>query len=93
MVAAFILITGVVLLLVVGVISLFWTGNSRLLISLVPLAPWLVMVGTFLLMLTELLLLFGRKEDRQAGLRDLGYLAPTCLASGLLWYLAQHYLW
>ena len=93
MVAAFVLVTGILLLLIIGAIAFIWMGMTRLLISLVPLAPWLVMVGTFLLILTEIILFFGHKEDRQVAIRDLSYLVPTFLISGGLWYLAQHYLW
>ncbi len=93
MVALLVLITGVTLILLVGAVALAWAGMGSVLPSLVPLAPWLVMVGTFLLMLTELLLFFGSKDDRRAALRDLGYFVPTCIISGVLWYALQYYLW
>lgn len=93
MVAAFVLVTGVLVILVVGAIALAYMGLANILASLVPMAPWLVMVGTFLLILTELLLLFGGKEDRHAAFKDLSYLVPTCLVSGALWYVTQLYLW
>jgi len=93
MVAALVLITGVLLLLVVGGAALAYVGMANILTSLVPLAPWLVMVGTMLLILTETLLFFGGKEDRRAAWRDMKYLVPTCLVSAALWYIAQKLLW
>jgi hypothetical protein len=93
MVAVLVLVTGVTVILVVGAIGLAWIGMGNILPSLVPLAPWLVMLGTLLLSLTELLLFLGNKEDRKTAVRDLGYLVPTCLLSAALWYGLQHYLW
>lgn len=93
MVAVLVLVTGVTVILVVGAVGLAWMGMGNILPSLVPLAPWLVMVGTVLLCLTELLLFFGNKDDRRTALRDLGYLVPTCLLSAALWYGLQYYLW
>jgi len=93
MVAAFVLVTGVLLLVVVGGVALVYVGFAHLLTSLVPLAPWLVMVGTFLLILTELLLFLGDKDDRKTARRDLTYLLPILLVSAGLWYIAQYYLW
>ncbi|MCX8053296.1 MAG: hypothetical protein N3B12_05775 [Armatimonadetes bacterium] len=93
MIAALVLITGVLLVLVVGAIMLAYMGLASILVSLVPLAPWLVMVGTILLILTELLLFLGGKEDRRAAWRDMKYLVPTLLVSGALWYVAQKMLW
>ncbi len=93
MVAAFVLVTGVLVVLVIGALALIWLHMGSILPSLVPMVPWLVMVGTFLLMLTEVLLLFGNKDDRRVALRDFKYLLPTCLLSGGLWLVAQHYLW
>lgn len=93
MIPAFVLITGVLVILVIGAALLAWMGMGNILASLVPLAPWLVMVGTLLLIVTELLLFLGSKEDRRAAWRDLSYLVPTLLVSGGLWFLAQKYLW
>jgi len=93
MIPAFVLITGVLIILVVGAAVLAWMGMSNILASLVPLAPWLVMVGTGLLILTELLLFLGGKEDRRAAWHDLAYLVPTCIVSGGLWFLTQRFLW
>ena len=55
--------------------------------------PLVIAVGTFLLMLTELLLLFGRREDRKTAMRDFAYLFPTFVVSSGLFFLAWHYLW
>ena len=68
-------------------------GLPKALLCIVPMAPGLVMLGTFLLILTELFLFFGGKEDRKAAKRDLGYLFPTLIVSGVLWYAAQKMLW
>ena len=93
MIAAFVLVTGVLLVLVVGAAAFWYMGMRNLLASLVPLAPWLVMVGTILLILAELPLFLGGKDDRRAAFRDLSYLVPTCLVSAGLWYLAQKFVW
>lgn len=93
MIPAFVLVTGVLVILVIGAAVLAWMGMANVLTSLVPLAPWLVMVGTILLILSELLLFFGEKEDRQDAWRDLSYLLPTLIVSAILWYLAQWFLW
>ena len=93
MIAVLVLVTGVTIILVLGAVGLAWMGMSNILPSLVPLAPWLVMVGTLLLTATELLLFLGNKDDRRTALRDLAYLVPTCVLSGALWYGLQYYLW
>lgn len=93
MVAVLVLVTGVTLILLLGAVGLSSIGMSNILPSLVPLAPWLVMVGTILLILTEMLLFLGNKDDRKTALRDLAYLVPTCILSGVLWYGLQYYLW
>jgi hypothetical protein len=93
MVVAFALVTGVLVILVLGAVALYSMGMQNVLPSLVPLAPWLVMVGTMLLIATEFLLFLGSKEDRRAALRDLAYLVPTCLISAALYYGLQQFLW
>ncbi|MCE5198939.1 MAG: hypothetical protein ABFD54_14425 [Armatimonadota bacterium] len=93
MIAAFVLVIGVMLVLVVGGVMLIAMGNAHILPTIVPLAPWLVAAGSVMLILTECLLFFGGKEDRRAALRDLGYLFPTFLISLGLWWLASHFLW
>lgn len=93
MVVVFVLIAGVLLTMVVGGVVLMATGMTQVLASLVPLGPWLVMVGTCLLILTELLMFLGGKEDRRVALRDLGYMVPTLIISAGLWYMAQYFLW
>lgn len=93
MVAAFVLIAGILLIMVAAALIFTWIGSAQMLTWMVPWAPALVVVGTFLLMLAELPLFFGGKRDRRAALRDLAYLFPTFLISAGLWYLAQYYLW
>ena len=92
MIAAFVLIAGVILVMLIGVVILVAMGNVQLLASLVPLAPGLVMFGTFLLILTEILLFFGNKDDKHDARRDMSYLIPTFLISMMLYYVANHYL-
>lgn len=93
MVAGFVLIAGVILILVFAALWFSMSGLPNVLTCIVPMAPGLVMLGTFLLILTELFLFFGKKEDRKAAKRDLGYLFPTLLVSGVLWYAAYKLLW
>jgi len=93
MIAAFVLIAGVLFIMVVGAAVLIYMGASHVLTAIVPLVPGLVMVGTFLLILTELLLFCGGKEDRRAAKRDMPYLLLVLLVSGGLWLVSQHYLW
>ena len=93
MVAVLVLVTGVTVILVLGAIGLAWLGMGGILPSLVPLAPWLVMVGTLFLILTELLLFLGTSEDRRVAIRDLTHLVPTCVLSAALFYGLQYFLW
>lgn len=93
MVAGFVLIAGVVLILAIAAVVFALAGLPKVLMCVVPMAPGLVMLGAFLLILTEMLLLIGGKEDRKIAKRDLGYLFPTLIVSGILWYAAQKLLW
>lgn len=93
MVAGFVLIAGVVLILVMAAFVFALAGMPKVLTCIVPMAPGLVMLGTFLLILTEGLLFLGGKEDRKAAKRDLGYLFPTLIVSGIIWYAAYRLLW
>lgn len=93
MVAALVLVAGVMVVLAFGAVWLIVTGHAGILPSIIPLAPWLVAFGSILLILTEVILFFGGKEDRRVAVRDLGYLVPTLLISAALWYVAQHFLW
>lgn len=93
MVAAFVLIAGVVLVLAIAAVVFSILRMPSILSCLVPIAPWLVMVGTFSLILTEVLLLFGNKDDRRSAIRDLRYLVPTLGVSAVLWYVTQKLLW
>lgn len=93
MVAAFVLISGIMLVVVVGAAVLIYLGTARVLPSLMPLVPWTVMVGTILLMLADVLLLFGDKQDRKIFKQDMQYLIPTLLVSIVLWKVSQFFLW
>ncbi len=93
MVAAFVLIAGVILILAMALLWFVAEGMSKLLLCIVPMAPGLVMLGTFLLILTEFLLFFGNKNDRKSALRDLSYLFPTFIVSSALWYATVKLLW
>lgn len=89
MVAAFVLIAGVMFVMIVGAVVFIATGMAHVLITLVPLAPWLIMVGSLLLILAELILFLGGKDDRRAAWRDMSYLIPTFVISGLIWFGVQ----
>lgn len=93
MLAALVLITGVSLVLVAGSVYLIATGQAHLLPTVVPLAPWLVAFGCVMLILSELILFFGGKDDRRAAFKDLGYLLPTLIISAGVGYLARYFLW
>ncbi|MCX6345450.1 MAG: hypothetical protein NT018_10335 [Armatimonadetes bacterium] len=93
MVAALVLITGVMLVMIAGAVFLIATGDALILPSLIPLAPWLVAFGSLLIILTEIILFFGKKEDRRTAVKDLSYLVPTMLISAGIGYLAQYFLW
>lgn len=93
MVAALVLVVGLLVVLVAGSALLFYMGYSQLLPALVPLAPGLICVGAILLALVDVLLLFGKKADRKVARRDYAYLIPIIIISGGLWYLTQWYLW
>jgi hypothetical protein len=74
-------------------VFLIMQKQMEILPAFVPLAPWLVSFGCLMLILTELLLLFGTKEDRRSAFRDLAYLVPTMLISAGIGYVAQQFLW
>ena len=93
MIAAFVLIAGVLLTMLIAAAVFAWMGSLDMLMFVVPWAPLVILIGAFMLMLVELLLIFGRKEDRRAVLHDFAYLFPTFLISGGLFYIAWHYLW
>ena len=93
MVAGFVLIAGVIVILAIAAGVFYVMELPKALTCVVPLAPGLVMLGTFLLILTELFLFFGNKDDRKAARRDLGYLFTTLIVSGILLYAATKLLW
>ncbi len=93
MVAVFVLVAGVVLIMVFGGIIFALMGMMQVLASLVPFAPMLVAIGSFLLICAEMLLFLGNKDDRKVAKRDLGFMLPTLVVSLGLWWLAQYFLW
>ena len=93
MIAALVLTAGVVVVLLVSAGLLWWLRLTRILPALLPMALGLVMVGSFLLVIAEIPLLFGKRDDRASAFSDIGYLGATFLVSAGLWYVAQHFLW
>ena len=93
MIAAFVLIAGVLLIMLIGAVVLSYMGASPVLTAVAPMAPGLVMVGTLMLILTELLLFLGGKEDRRTAARDLPCMVLVLIVSGALWYVSQQLLW
>ena len=93
MIASFVLLIGVLLVMVIAAVVFTLMGNAPMLGWILPWAPMLIAIGTALLMLTELPLFLGGKEDRRSAWRDMAYLAPTFAVSLGLWFLAQYYLW
>ena len=81
------------MVLLVGAVYLIANNQAHILPSVVPLAPWLVAFGCLFMIMAELLLFFGGKEDRRSAVKDLAYLVPTLLISAGLGYVAQHFLW
>ncbi len=81
------------MILVMAALWFTVAGLPKVLTCIVPMAPGLVMLGTFLLIISELFLFFGSKDDKRAAKRDLGYLFPTLLVSSVLWYAAYRLLW
>jgi len=93
LVAALVLTAGVVVILLVSAGMLWWLGLTKILPALLHSALGLVMLGSFLLIVTEVPLLFGNKDDRASAFSDMGYLGATFLASAGLWFVAQHFFW
>jgi len=83
-----ILLVGLLLVLLVSVVLLVASGMSSLVLWLFPAILFLVMTGSGMLILIEMLLFLGGKEDRRKAKQDLGLLIPTCVASGIAWYIA-----
>jgi hypothetical protein len=92
MLALAILLGGLVVLLVLAVVLLIMTGYTSLLTLIIPLVPLLMMVGSGLLGLIEVLLLFGGKDDRRLAKRELKWLAGTFLVSAALWAVSSWFL-
>ena len=93
MVATFVLVAGVLLVTLIGIIVCTIMGTGQVLVSLMPFIPFLVLIGSFLLIGSEMLLFFGTKEDRRVAKRDLKWLVPLFLVSGGLWYGIQFLQW
>lgn len=93
MVAALVLVVGLMVVLIAGSLMLAAMGYSQLLPALVPLAPGLICVGAILLAMVDIILFFGSKADRSLAKRDYAYLLPIIIISGGLWYLTQWFLW
>jgi hypothetical protein len=93
LIAALVLTAGVVVILLVSAGLLWWLRLTRILPALLPMALGLLMVGSFFLVIAEIPLLFGSKDERASAFSDMGYLGATFLASAGLWYIAQHFLW
>ena len=93
MVAALVLIIGVMFIMVIGSIMLSAIGLSKIIISLIPLAPGLVTLGSIFLIASELLLFFGNRTDKKTAIKDLKFLVPTLLVFGTLWFISQYFLW
>ncbi len=93
MIAALVLTAGVVVILLISAGLLWWLRLTRILPALLPMALGLVMLGSFFLVLAEIPLLFGNKDERTSALADMGYLGATFLVSAGLWFVAQHFLW
>lgn len=92
MFALTILLLGLVVIsIMVTVLFVVW-GMTNLLGLVIPLIPLLAMVGSGLLGMIELLLLFGGPEDRKTAKTDLTYLGATFVASGVLWWLTTRFL-
>lgn len=93
MVTALVLIVGVVVVLVVGSVLLVVMGYANILPALIPLAPGLVFLGSFLLALTEIIGLFGGRDNRRITARHYCYLVPIIIVSGVLFFIAQKLFW
>lgn len=81
-----ILIFGLLLVLGISVVLLIASSMTPLVMWVISAVPLLVAIGSGLLILIELLLFFGNKEDRRIAGRDLGLLVPTCILSAAIWY-------
>ena len=87
-----ILIFGLLIVLMISVILLIITGMIPLVMWVITAIPLIAAIGSGLLILIELPLFLGNKEDRRSAIRDLGLLVPTCILSALIWYSAAHVL-
>jgi hypothetical protein len=88
-----ILLFGLLVMLALAVVLIVSSGLYSLLPIVIPVVPLLLMVGSGLLGLIELLLLFGGPEERRHAKRELVYLGATFAVSGLLLWVTTRLLW
>lgn len=93
MLALAILLFGLLVVLIIAAVTLPILGLVPLLAWVIPAIPGLLMIGTLILTLLELPLLFGGKEDRKAARSDLSLFIPTILVSGLLAWASAFIFW
>ena len=87
MVAAFVLVAGVLFVSILGFVAcLVMKLDAQAVLSLIPFLPLVVSIGSALLVLAELLLVFGTSEDRRVCFRDLCWLVPLFIISTVLFY-------
>lgn len=93
MLALTILLLGLLVMLVTVIVLFLVAGLGNLLPLVVPMIPLLVVIGSFLLGMADLLLLFGNADDRRIAKRDLTYLGITFVVSGALFWGSTFLLW
>ncbi|MBI2844380.1 MAG: hypothetical protein HYX78_13360 [Armatimonadetes bacterium] len=93
MLALTILLFGLLIMLVMVVVLLLISNLAGLLSLVIPVMPMLMMIGSGMLSLIELLLFLGGPEDRRLAIKDLKYLGTTFIISGALWWISTHFLW
>ena len=89
MIPAFVLVAGVMFVSLLGFGACYMMDIDRqVLWSMVPFLPLIVAAGSFMLILSEFFLIFGRREDRRTMFIDLCWLIPLFLISaGLFYYI------
>jgi len=87
-----ILIFGLLIVLVISSVLLLISGMRPLLTWVIPAIPMLAMIGSGILILIEMLLFLGGKDDRRTAVRDLQLLIPTCMLSAVLWLISAFVL-
>ncbi|HOK55105.1 MAG TPA: hypothetical protein PLP86_13670 [Armatimonadota bacterium] len=92
MLALTILLFGLVAMFIMVTILLLATGHGNLLPWVIILVPMLATLGSGMLGLIDLLLLFGGPDDRKTAKTELLYLGLTFLISAGLWLLSVNFL-